>query len=100
MTEPAYPAARAVAGTVQAHFARQLTAARRQGQHELASAPDAETIELIIDVAFWASLRHEEGYPPQISLGFLPPAQAGQPWTFEHHRPLTPHALARHARAV
>jgi hypothetical protein len=100
MTEPAYPAARAVAATVQTHFARQLAAARKQGPQELAPAPDAETIERIIDAAFWASLRREEGYAPKISLAFLPPAQAGQPLMFEHHLPLTPHALARLAPAV
>src|SRR2546421_2547032 len=78
MTEPAYPAARAVADTVQEHFARQLAAARKQGQHELAPAPDAQTIEVIIAAAFWASLRREEGYAPKISLAFLSPARAAQ----------------------
>jgi hypothetical protein len=100
MTESAYPAARAVAPTVQEHFARQLATARRQGAHELAPAPDAQTIEAIIDAAFWASLRHEEGNAPKISLAFLAPAQAGQPLMFEHHLPLTPHALSRLAPAV
>ncbi|HYX41238.1 MAG TPA: hypothetical protein VE821_06055 [Pyrinomonadaceae bacterium] len=100
MTEPAYPAARAVADTVQEHFARQLAAARKQGQHELAPAPDAQTIEVIIAAAFWASLRREEGYAPKISLAFLSPARAEQALMFEHHLPLTPHALSRLAPAV
>src|SRR5687768_12794626 len=30
--------------------------------------PDAETIEAVIEAAFWASLRREEGYTPRISL--------------------------------
>lgn len=99
MTGPAYPAARAVAPTAQAHFARLLAAGRR-GQQELAAQPDAQTIEAIIDAAFWASLRREEGYSPKISLAFVPPEQAGQPLTFEQRLPLTPPALARLAPAV
>jgi hypothetical protein len=100
MTEPAYPAARAVAATAQAHFARHLAAARQQGQTELAPQPDARVIEAIIDAAFWASLRREEGFSPKISLAFLPPWQAGRPLTFERQLPLTPFALARLAPAV
>ncbi len=100
MTGPAYPAARAVAALVQQHFAQQLAAARGQGQQELAQAPDVQAIEAIIDAAFWASLRREEGYPPMISLAFLSPAQAGQPLMFERLLPLTPPALARLAPAV
>jgi hypothetical protein len=101
MTEPAYPAARAVSATVQAHFARHLAHARQQeGQQELAPEPDARSIEAIIDAAFWASLRREEGYSPKISLAFLPPEQAGQPLLFERRLPLTATALSRLAPAV
>lgn len=100
MTEPAYPAARAVAATVQAHFARNLAAARQYDPQELASLPDAQAIEAIINVAFWASLRREEGFSPKISLAFLSPEQAGQPMRFEQQLPLTPAALSRLAPAV
>jgi hypothetical protein len=103
MTEPAYPAARAVAETVRAHFARHSAAALSQpqeGRQELASLPEAEVIEAIIDTAFWASLRREEGYSPKISLAFLPPEQAGQPLRFEHLLSLTPASLSRLAPAV
>ncbi|HEV2915123.1 MAG TPA: hypothetical protein VGX92_17735 [Pyrinomonadaceae bacterium] len=100
MTEPAYPAARAVADRVQAHFARHIAAAHEQGQQELAMKPDARVIEAIIDAAFWASLRREEGYSPKISLAFLPPEQAGYPLTFERRLPLNPAALSRLAPAV
>lgn len=100
MTEPAYPAARAVAAVVPAHFARHLAAAHWQGWQEQVSPPDASAIEAIIDAAFWASLRREEGYSPKISLAFLPPEQAGQPMRFERQLPLTPAALARLAPAV
>ena len=100
MTGAAYHAARAVAETVQTHFARHNAAARGQGQQELAPQPDARVIEAIIDAAFWASLRREEGYSPKISLAFLPPEQAGQPLRFEQPLPLTPAALSRLAPAV
>jgi hypothetical protein len=100
MTEPAYPAARAVAETVREHFARNLAAARRRGERELAPAPDAASVEAIIDAAFWASLRPEEGYPPKISLAFLAPAQTTRPLLFEQRLPLAPAALSRLAPAV
>lgn len=100
MTRASYHAARAVAETVQTHFARHNAAARQQGQQELAPQPDARVIEAIIDTAFWASLRREEGYSPKISLAFLPPEQAGQPLRFEQFLPLTPAALSRLAPAV
>ncbi|OLE53225.1 MAG: hypothetical protein AUG51_14125 [Acidobacteria bacterium 13_1_20CM_3_53_8] len=100
MTEPSYPAARAVAATVQAHFNRYRAEVRRHIQQELAPQPDAQAIEAIIDAAFWASLRREEGYSPKISLAYLPPNQAGQPLLFEHVLPLTPTTLSRLAPAV
>lgn len=100
MTEPAYPAARIVAATIHEHFARHLAAAREKGQQGLATQPDTQTIEEIIDAAFWASLRREEGYVPKISLAFLPPEQAGQPLMFEQRLPLYPAALTKLASAV
>lgn len=100
MTEPTYPVARAVASIVQAHFARHLAAARQHDPQQLASQPDAEAIEAIINVAFWASLRREEAFSPKISLAFLRPEQAGQAMMFERPLPLTPAALARLAPAV
>lgn len=100
MTGPSYPAARAVAETVRSHFERHSAAARRQGRKDLAPPPDAEAVEAIINAAFWASLRREEGYPPKISLAFLPPGQAAQPLTFERLLPLTAAALSKLAPAV
>lgn len=100
MTGPSYPAARAAADTVRAHFERHLAAAREKNREALATAPDARTVEAIIDAAFWASLRREEGYAPKISLAFLRPEQAGRPMTFERTLPLTPGALAKLAPAV
>jgi len=100
MTFPAYPAARAVAATVEAFFARQLAEARQLSRQHLTPVPDAAAVEAIVDAAFWASLRREEGYAPKISLAFLPPEQAGQPLTFERPFPLSPPVLSRLAPAV
>jgi hypothetical protein len=98
--EPTYHSARAVAATIEEHFARHLAEARQRGERELAHAPDALTIETIIDATFWASFRPEEGRFPKISLAFLPPAQAGQPLLFEDPLPLTPDILTKLAPAV
>jgi hypothetical protein len=57
-------------------------------------------MEAIIDAAFWASLRREEGYVPKISLAFIPAERAGRPLTFGRPLRLTPSALTRLAPAV
>lgn len=98
MTEPAYPAARAVVPKVLEHL-RKL----REESPESASdqpAPEASVLETAIDAAFWASLRREEGYSPKISLAILPPSAAPHPLQFERPLPLVAAALARLAPAV
>ena len=97
---PAYPAARAVAASLEAYFAAHLAEARQRSRQDLAPEPDAAAIESIIDAAFWASLRREEGYSPKISLAFLPQELAGDPLTFERRFPLTAPVLSRLAPAV
>ncbi|HEY7287600.1 MAG TPA: hypothetical protein VH497_19250, partial [Vicinamibacterales bacterium] len=64
----AYPAAHALAPRVHAHFARHLNDAHARGSETLASLPDVDAIGAVIETAFWASLRREEGYIPRISL--------------------------------
>jgi hypothetical protein len=54
----------------------------------------------MIDVAFWASLRREEGYSPRISLAFLEPDETLHPLVFERPLALDPTSLARVAPAV
>ena len=100
MPNPSYPAARQVASIVQDHFARHIAVARGQGRIDLGVEPDAESIEAIIDTAFWASLRREEGATPTISLALLPPGHAGHSLTFNEWLPLNPAALAKLAPAV
>jgi hypothetical protein len=100
MEREAYAAARTVSPRVRASFERRRAEALSRGQDHLASLPEAETIETLIDAAFWASLRREEGYTPTISLAFLSPEEAAQPLLLERPLPLTPAALTRVAPAV
>src|SRR5436190_6078036 len=100
MRRQSYPAARAISSKIQAYFAQHVSAADHNGRQPLASLPDAQTIETIIDAAFWTSLRHEEGYVPRISLAFVSPQETVQPLTFDRPLPLDPTALARVAPAV
>jgi hypothetical protein len=97
---PAYPAARLVADRVQAHFARHMAQARSRKREAVAPEPDARAIETIIDAAFWASLRREEGLTPKISLAWLPPDATSQPLTFAHRLALEAATLAKVAPAV
>jgi hypothetical protein len=100
MTTPGYPAARAVAAKVQAHFARHLGLARDRGRPDLPETPDAVAVESLIDAAFWASLRREEGVTPTISLAYVPPERAGHPLRFAAPIPMRPARLAKVAPAV
>ncbi|MGF7081915.1 putative sensor domain DACNV-containing protein [Mucilaginibacter sp. UYCu711] len=100
LSEPTYIAARMVAVTIEAHFATHLAEARRQGATNLADEPQSPIVEAIIDVAFWASLRKEEGHSPKISIALLPPHQASQPLIFGNRIRLTPHNLTKLAPAV
>jgi len=100
MTGPPYPAARAVAPKIHEHFLRHVVEAQHRGQTGLATMPDAATIEALIDVAFWASLRREESFIPKISLAFLSPEEAPYPLRFERALPLEPGRLAKVAPAV
>jgi len=99
-TEPSYPAARAVAPKVHAHFARHVAASRQLDEGPPGHVPGTDDVEAIIDAAFWASLRREEGYVPRISLALLPPSEAVHPLLFERPLPLAPATLVRVAPAV
>ena len=95
-----YSGALAAAPRVAEHFARHIEAARANSTEPMAFAPDERSLEAIIDAAFWASLRREEGYAPKISLAFLPPEQGVRPMMFERPLALDASALARVAPAV
>ncbi len=100
MSPPGYPAARFVAPIVHAHFAKHIAAARLRDESLRQEAPDPADIEAIIDAAFWASLRREEGFAPKISLALVPPATALHPLRFERSLPLNPASLVKVAPAV
>ncbi|MDF7814404.1 putative sensor domain DACNV-containing protein [Hymenobacter sp. YC55] len=99
LSEPTYLAARVVAPMIETHFARHHAAAVAQNTEVLASPPSTNLVEVMIDAAFWASLRREEGYPPKISLALLQPEQATQPVVFSKRR-LIPYNLLKLAPAV
>jgi len=99
MTGPAYPAAQTVASNME-HYFQQHLAADEDGRAAAERLPNARDIQDMIDAAFWASLRREEGYEPKISLAFLRPEHTVSPVTFERTLPLQPAALARLAPAV
>jgi len=95
-----YQAATVVAQTIEQHFMQQLATARSGGHQQLAPEPSAYVIEKIIDVAFWASLRREEGHIIKISLSFLPPEKTKHPILFQQRLPLTPVTLTKLAPGV
>jgi hypothetical protein len=99
MPVPAYPVAHEAARSIQPHFARHLAAAGRSDK-VVAPLPEGEVMAAIINAAFWASLRREEGFVPKISLAYLPPERSGNPLRFARALPLMPEALTRLAPAV
>lgn len=100
MKQPAYSTAREAAARVRAQLSERRIAEQQRGTQDLASLPDESSIETIIDCAFWAGLRHEERYPPRVSLAFLSPAETRLPLRFERPLALTPEAVTRLAPAV
>ena len=95
MQESNYQAAKLVSAAIRDHFARHLEEARDRGDQKLAPEPDAAMIEIILDAAFWASLRKEEGHSTRISLAFLPPESSALPLLFGHRMELTPDVLTK-----
>ncbi len=90
MHQPAYAPALAAAAIVDDFFARQSP--------DL--APEASLVAAVVDAAFWASLRREEGRSPRVSLAMVPPERTGQPMTFERPVPLETDLLVRLSPAV
>lgn len=100
LVEVAYPAARIVAPKVHAHFTRQRTENTPDSSEFLAPLPDIPTIQALVDAAFWASLRKEEGFVPRISLALLPPTATKTALLFERPLALEPGVLTRVSPAV
>ncbi|MBV8818766.1 MAG: hypothetical protein JO022_10455, partial [Acidobacteriaceae bacterium] len=100
---PTYTPAGKAAARIQAHLARDLAAS----PYGLNAEPSAlqHAIQAIIEAAFWASLRREEGYTPRISLALVSPADVAaadvmSPIMFERSIPLAAQPLTRLAPAV
>jgi hypothetical protein len=88
---PPYPTARTVAPALHEHFAK------CSGSTEV---PDIKTIEDIINVAFWASLRREEGRSPRISIAYIDEARAFDAFAFARPLPFEAGVVARLSPAV
>jgi hypothetical protein len=102
VSDPAYAVARAVAPAVAQHLRLHRAALPPHDplQPPLELLPDAGAIESMVDAAFWASVRREEGYIPKISLAFLRPLESVHPLLFTYPLPLDPSALTHLAAAV
>lgn len=96
MANHGFPGAEAVAGRVREHF---VALAESDGA-TLGLVPETAVLGEILNAAFWASLRREEGYLPTLSLAFVPPEQSHRPMMLDCPIALAPEALAHLAPAV
>ncbi len=90
-----YKAALTVAPEIARHFNHLYSSALERNENDLAPAPAQEIIETVIDVAFWASLRKEEGNSPKISLAYFRADNSSQNLLFGKHLPLTASTLTK-----
>jgi len=100
MKREIYAAARTIAPKLHAYFASHREIALRRGETHLAPLPEPETIEALLDAAFWASLRREEGFIPRISLAYLPQAQTEHSLLLDRPLAMDPATLTRVSPAV
>jgi len=100
MSSTTYQAAKTASPVIENHFANLISNADESGELGLAKAPNKVVIEEIINAAFWASLRKEEGNSPKISIAFLAPEQADQPLLFGAKLPLSVAVLTKLAPGV
>ena len=89
-----HPAAQAVAEHVHAVLAEQAPSVPGF------MLPHVSVVAAAIDVAFWGSLRREEGTSPRVTLAFVAAADAHEPLLFQRPLPLRAATLARLAPAV
>jgi hypothetical protein len=100
MNQTTYQAAKTASILLENHFKDLIAIALEKGEQKIASIPNQQTIETIINVAFWASLRKEEGRAPKISISFLSPEEAEQPLHFGVRLPLNADTLAKLAPGI
>jgi hypothetical protein len=97
--QPTYAAAEFAAHRI----LRQLTLHSVRAQFSVehaATLPDSATLAVLIDAAFWTSLRREEGYVPRITLAFVAPEQVDDAVVFATSLSLEPKGLTKIAAAV
>lgn len=92
---PTYKAASTASVSIAKHFNQLHNTAVNLGEKDLAPQPNVAQIEYMIDVAFWVSLRKEEGYLPKISIAFLAPTQATKALVFEGSIPFNADTVAK-----
>jgi hypothetical protein len=98
ISETTYLAAKMVSGTLEKYFTEQADLlALMSGDRYL---PQSSIIEAIIDAAFWASLRKEEGYSPKVSIALVAPDKTLHPLLFGQPVRFTPHNLVKLSPAV
>lgn len=92
--------ARTLADVVAPHFDKHLAEVRADDPEQVAVSPPVDSIASMVDAAFWASLRREEGYVPTISLAYMAPDHAARAIRFDTPLSLQPGALTKIAPAV
>lgn len=95
-----YKSGQMIANHIEKHFVEALSNATKNGETNLATQPAAEVIDQILDVAFWASLRKEEGHSPKISLAYVSPDQVSHPLIFSRRLPFSADSLTKLAPGV
>jgi hypothetical protein len=100
MRAPTYAAARDAASDVHDHFRQHHARSLEKGEAPIAPVPPPDAVAAILDTAFWASLKKEEGVAPKISLAWIHPDETQHPMVFEAAIALDATALTRIAPAV
>jgi len=97
--QPTYAAAQLAADRIYRHLANH-SLATQFSDAPAATFPDSATLAALIDVAFWTSLRREEGYVPRISLAFVARGHEADSVVFANSLSLEPKDLTKLAAAV
>lgn len=98
ISETTYLAAKMISGTLEKYFLEQ--ADLQNLVYSDRYLPQSSIIEAIVDSAFWASLRKEEGYPPKISIALVAPEKTAHPLLFGQAVRFTPNNLVKLSPAV
>lgn len=100
MSDLAYPPAGGASSMIHERLSRRHAEAGDERSSGAGPLPEPPVIERLVEVAFWASLRREEGRSPKISLAWTPREGVGDGMVFALPVPLEPRALTRLAPAL